>query len=70
MTQSSFFLGRELDETGSVASRIGYRLSGCVARFVTDFLITEHYYIVLQVWGGMIKLYSRYEGTFRMVCRT
>ena len=40
---------RELDASGAVASRTGYRMGGCIARFVTDFLVTEHYYVVLQV---------------------
>ena len=48
---------RELDASGAVVSRTGYRMGGCIARFVTDFLVTQHYYVVLQV--GTRVLYSR-----------
>ncbi|KAG1665968.1 hypothetical protein FOA52_003192 [Chlamydomonas sp. UWO 241] len=39
---------KELDSSGKVVSATEYTMPGSVARLVSDFFVTEHYYVVVQ----------------------
>ena len=45
----------ELDASGKVVAQASHRVGGCIARMVTDFLVTENYYVLLQVRVGVVE---------------